>query len=262
VRRAAARVLGRVGRDAAPAVKELLAALRCDEFELRCEAVRTLGQVRAEPDTVVPALLDVLKDPAVVPRIEVVLALAAFAAEAKPAVPALVELAGHATDGQLRLAAVQALGAVGEGAKAAVPALGVILKDRAASTDLRTTAAVSLTRLGPSAKDAFPAMLEVLKDEKTPKELTRALGGMLADGFNGEGVLVLVQAAKEGTRAARVAAMQAIGSSGATRKVPAPLPKEVFDVLGEIAAKDPDEAVRAQATRTLQRIAGRQEKKP
>ena len=58
--------------------------------------------------------------------------------------------------------ALQALGAMGPAAKAAVPALTVALTDP--DTFLRREAAAALANIGPAAKAASPALMTALQD--------------------------------------------------------------------------------------------------
>ncbi len=255
VRRTSARVLGYFGNGAAPAVKELLAALKNQDDVLRYLAAASLGLIAAESEVVVPALVAALKDPVPMVRSYSTRALAAFGPAALSALPALVEVVENAkADADLRQAAVTTIGAIGERARAAVPTLAKLLSDRSAPTGLRGTSAEALTRLGPAANDALPAFLDVLKDETAPNELTRVLTVLLAENFREKGIPTLVRAAKEGARPARFAAIQALAAPASDKKIAEPPSKEVLDALMELAAKDADADIRAQATRSLKRL--------
>ena len=66
-------------------------------------------------------------------------------------------------DEETREIAASALGSIGPGDKAAVPALIQALKDR--DKDVRRAAARALRKFGPAAKAGVPALIEMLKDE-------------------------------------------------------------------------------------------------
>ncbi len=258
VRRASARALGLIGKVSVPAVTELLAALKADDFGLRSEAARALGKIGAEPAVVMPALIDLLRDPTHLVKLESIRSLAAFGPAAQPAVAVLVELTQQTkAEVELRQAAVDTLGAIGPKAKSAVPALAVILKDRTTPTGLRAVSAEAITRLEPTAKDALPAFRDVLRDEGTPQELTRVLVDLLATGFETPGLLMLAQVAKEAPRSVRITALQMLPTLGTIRMQPPPLPKEVIDIVKEIAEKEKDQVIRAQAARIMQRVEAR-----
>src|SRR5262249_6411175 len=75
-----------------------------------------------------------------------------------------------------------ALGGIGPGAKAAVPALLAIVKDKSNLSQVRYAAGVALGKIGPEARAAVPDLLEVLTDPKSDATLRAlavyALGGI------------------------------------------------------------------------------------
>jgi HEAT repeat protein len=84
-------------------------------------------------------------------------------ASAAPAVPALAG-ALKDPDPVVRMAAGEALAAVGPGAKAAVPDLIAACRAPGQTVHVRRAAAQALGAIGPAAKDALPALREVAAD--------------------------------------------------------------------------------------------------
>ena len=66
----------------------------------------------------------------------------------------------------VRLAAVQEIGAIGPEAKAAIPPLLLALK-RDPAEDVRTAAAEALGKMGPAAESAVRALSAALKEDKS-----------------------------------------------------------------------------------------------
>jgi HEAT repeat protein len=258
VRRAAANALGNFHVDGAPAVPELLAALRAEDFQLRASAAEALGLIHAEPARVVPALVAALKDPTDAVKLEASGALTNFGPNAKEAVRPLLDLLNRPTSAQVRREVIGAIGAVGRESKEAVGPLAEILKDSAQREDLRAVALTSLTQMKPVVKEAFPAILGVFKDDLTSSELHRTIAAHLAADLPEESPPLLAQGLKEGTKSAKMAIMGTVVNWGGRGKVESSaIPKEIHAAIKEIADKESDPAVKAQAERALQRLDGR-----
>jgi HEAT repeat protein len=247
----------------APTIDALAAALD-DEDDVVSEVLReTLVKV-GEP--AVPALVRTLKTGTARGR---TVALTVLAHVGPPAKRALPEVVGLVRDGRadvsLRNRAVQTLGVLGPGEKAAVAALLDVLKDDSDSlrataalnlasvapddpavvkglTDAlrdaghvqaRRSAAVALERLGPKAKDALPALLELLKSPDGDPELrcdvAAAVGAL---GREAEpAVPVLTELAKDAQQAPslRTAAAEGLGRLAASGAPTLPVLRELLD---------------------------------
>jgi len=181
VRRAAAKGLSEMGPDAKASAPALVSALKNDkDLFVRRFAAQALGDVGAEPKTAVPALSAVLKEEDKKELVEA--AVTSLGKMGPTAVPPLVDAlknkAGAAkkapkkgpvpTDPTafVRTKAAEALGNIGPGAKAAVPALIGALNDR----DIRTEAAIALGNIGPDAKDAVSALQGAAKAKGNKKD--------------------------------------------------------------------------------------------
>ena len=146
----------------AEGLKPLLNALRSPDLKTRTKAMMYVWESspRMGPDTIepmLPALTETVLDVDLNIRYMAILSLKNFGRASAPAVPALIKaldtFPGRTPPLQgperyyadVRWVAADALGAIGPGAKAAVPALTQALKD--ASPDVREAAAAALKRI-------------------------------------------------------------------------------------------------------------------
>ncbi len=121
----------------------------------------------------IPALCRGLADPDVKVRRGVALFLAAAGStwynqghtrlEIRPCLQALI-VAIQDRDGRVRELAAQAIGNIGSGAAAAVPALIKLLEDP--NEGSRNCACIGLRGIGPAAKDALPFLRKALSDPR------------------------------------------------------------------------------------------------
>lgn len=164
-RRAALETLEILGPDAVGATPELVTALGDQDKFVRWAAARTLGKLGPiTEDAVVPALALLLTDADLDVRQAAATALQRLGTAAKAAAPDLRRTVG-ATDAELRVAAIRALGAVsGPDVQAAIPDLTAALGD--ADARVRQVAAQALGSFGPVAGDAVPALRQALQDER------------------------------------------------------------------------------------------------
>jgi hypothetical protein len=162
IRLGAIDVLETLGSAAAPAVPDLVQALRDHDRFVRWAAARTLGKMGiTEPAIVVPSLARLLSDEDFDVRLSATAALDRFGPAAEAAVPDLVQ-ATKASDAEIREAAIRTLGGIGTGAQPAVPALAAALSDPDAR--VRQIAAEVLGRFGSLAASAEPALRRALDD--------------------------------------------------------------------------------------------------
>jgi len=87
--------------------------------------------------------------------------------------------------------------------------------------------------------------------------LHRSIAIHLVANLPEESAPVLAQALREGGKPARLAILSTVVNYGRSGKAEQPCPKEIHAAVKEIAEKDPDEAVKAQAQRALQRLDNR-----
>jgi len=172
VREHAARMLGRMGPEAAGAVPELIAMLGSSgdaHCVVRTYAIWALDRIGADPSQLVPALLPILEklrsdsaffisfgDP------DGVIASKVISNLGEAAVPALT-LALQDKDSPLRGGAALALRPMGPNAAGAVPALIGVLEDE--PWDVRRTAIITLGEIGPKAAAAVPVLRRLMLDE-------------------------------------------------------------------------------------------------
>jgi HEAT repeat protein len=186
VRSSAAEALGRIGAGTTEVVPTLMAALK--DRRLRWAAAEALGRLGATAKVAVPALVKLMEDS----NGRVQAALALWRIQQRP--EAIAALVAALKEDKSTFPA-RALGEIGSGAKAAVPALRQALKQKNAA--LRAAAAQALWRIsrdrqvievlldvlghwdggaqqtairtlgeiGPAAKAALPLLLPRMKDE-------------------------------------------------------------------------------------------------
>lgn len=165
----AAYALWFIGADARDAVRSLVEALtRNPDNRVRTFAAMTLGRIGPSDEAVVPSLISALKDPEV--RSGAAEGLAHIGSRALVVVPALIEAARiqDVRDAEravnMRIGVIRALGKFGAEAKAAVPFLAEIIRDRALAPALRQVAAETLGNIGPAAINVLPILTEAAED--------------------------------------------------------------------------------------------------
>jgi HEAT repeat protein len=137
---------------------ELIGALKSAEEAARLEAIDQLGVQGGE--AAAAPLTDLLKDPSAQVRAHAAAALGAIGNPAKSAVPALVELLKD-DDPVVRRQAVQAIAAIRPGPQVTVPLCIKLLEDADPGVRLRILSAIS--EAGPA---AVPGLIEALSNDK------------------------------------------------------------------------------------------------
>ena len=296
VRKDAAYTLGKLGPNAKIAIPLLIETLKDEKVDVREAAVYALGCIGQEAKTIVPALIDLLKDenfgvrktavsalgnigvaaiPAILNALKDEIGSSSLLGEEKPiekaarkifkrigsdAVPALVKAL---KDDTVRLAAIDALGFVGQEAKSALPALIEVLKCENADVlhatadalrkialergtvnliidilikalknknydNIRREAAFALSHFFPENRTAVPALTEALKDENV--NVRRNAAHSLVYMFHREETVipVLVEALKDEDVDVCITAMEDLGRIGSSAKVAVPILLELL----------------------------------
>ncbi len=182
VRSRAINAIQRMGKAAAPAGPDLVAALSDGDPLVRSAAARLIGDLAPDVVGAVPVLVGLFPDR------EAMRAVGEFKQKGAPAVPDLIELLSHA-DAAVRRQAVRTLGRIGKSALAALPAL-IELVQRDPEPSVREFAAAVLGEFEsimdsaderhPAASEILPALVKALGDSdgKVRLESVRALGRM------------------------------------------------------------------------------------
>lgn len=170
VRHGAARVLASFGPEAADAVPALGQALKDKDAKVRFFAAAALGEIGPKAEPAVPLLIEALKD-----KDQDVQAQAAgsLALVGPSATPALARALSDPEAVAIRPTLLYVLGQLGPDARAAVPALTDLLKDK--DPNVVRLAVLALGTLGPEAKGAVPTLKELLESKSTDVRLGAAL---------------------------------------------------------------------------------------
>lgn len=210
VRVAAARALGLVGKVAAPAAPDLIARLRADEEPVQCAAAEALGRIGDESG--VQPLAEALAHPTATVRAAAARALGAYGENARPAVPALVPLLRD-SDEDVRHAAGDALGRTGELPHEATAALveGLANPD----THVQVQTAEALAKIGETAAEAAPALAAALENgnELVRAKAAEALGKM-GETAAEAAVPTLIRALRDDDGWVSAVAAEALGEMG------------------------------------------------
>jgi HEAT repeat protein len=228
VREAAAAALGRMEGDAAKAVPDLTKALRDEQQSVRAAAAEALRRIAVDKEgakAVASSLSELellLKDEKADHLGRAQAALAIGQVGAPDGLPAVGTLSGVAADSKapadVRKAAAEALGRLGEGAGAAATRLGDLLTNQSVAPEVRRAAVEALDRFGAAAKPALPALKKAAgdNDKFICVIAMHALGRMgpdLGDEVK-DVVAVLLPHLNDQILEVRVAAIQALGAIG------------------------------------------------
>ena len=151
------RAIGSFGKDAAPAVADVTAALKDEDPSMRAAAAWALSQIGLNASGSIPMLAKALSDSN--PRVRGLsaVALREMGPGAAPAVSQLMVCVNDPVD-YVRAAAADALGAIGPGARVAVGMLAARLLVKNEQMMVLRSAAAALGDIGPDAKSALPAL--------------------------------------------------------------------------------------------------------
>ncbi len=221
----AAMVLEQIPEIAAPAVPELMEAIRSDEFALRDPASRALVGIGSRGASAVPELIEMLQDalqderfgdPSTRPARHVCFVLAAIG---EPAVAPLIELLQHENP-RVQTAALETIAAIGPDAKDAVPELARLVGG--SDGYLRTRALAGLAAVGPEARPALPVIKQRLDAGLSQAEEDALIRALVAVGP--PAVPILAKALGHSDSRVRATAAKALAELGpASRQALQPL---------------------------------------
>jgi HEAT repeat protein len=185
VRARAVNALDKMGKDAAPASGDLVAALADGDPLVRSATARVVGELAPDVPGAIPALVVLFPDR------EAIRAVSQFKEAGAPAVPRLTELLDHA-DEAVRRQAVRTLGKIGGPALPALPKLSALTTDDP-QAGVREQAAEAIGDLGPAAAASIPVLIKALHDEepRVRRDAVRSLGKL---GPAAKGALAAVKA--------------------------------------------------------------------
>jgi HEAT repeat protein len=170
VREVARRSLARIG---APAVNDVVAAMKSEDPGVRLAVAQALGAMGPEARASVGPLVELLKDKEDRIRVAAIVALGDIGPDSQGAVGPLVPLLIDRNE-DVRRASLEAFGRIGPQSAGAVPEIAKVLGDN----PLRLTAVRTLGLIGPNSGAAVPALLPLLKisDPETRRTVVEALG--------------------------------------------------------------------------------------
>jgi HEAT repeat protein len=209
---AAARCLGIIGSDAAPAVPDLALALHDPEIGLRWDAATALARIGKAS---VPALVEAMhaSDPNL--RHAAVFGLTEIGSESPQAVRALVDALGDSSE-PVRASAIRGLGNIG---KPIVPTLTEAMEK--GSEVARQAAGTALISACPLPRIVVPPFTKMLQDDspRLRESAARALGNACAG--TKRAIPELTRAADDTDEQVRAAAKEALDKIGSSETTPA-----------------------------------------
>jgi HEAT repeat protein len=257
VRAAAAGALGKLNPELArESVAVLAAALADPVSEVRGAAADSLRRLGKEAAPARSALEKLVQDRDADPlaRVQAAQALGRIAEPAS--LPVLRDtLADVKAPTDLRVAAAEALAALGPSAADAVPLLASVLTADDSDVGVRRAAVAALDALGIEARPAIPALKKAVKDrDKFVRCLAMHALGRIGTGLGAEAkdvVTVLLGALEDNVIEVRVAAVETFGNLG-----PAALGADADAVRKRLeeVAKDPRKEIRDAALNALEKL--------
>lgn len=179
-RQSAINVLGRIGKDAAPAAGRLIDFLDTDDEYLRRSVFKTLSKIGVSDEFTREKLRHFLTNGDLVDRFEAARALAACGEPSHEVVPKLMAVAldpyFNGSQGTYP-AMLDSIASIGP---AAIPELQEALKDQ--NPKVRRAAAAAVGKIGPAASTTVPRLIEMLDDARCWDAAAEALGGISTDG--------------------------------------------------------------------------------
>lgn len=245
VRYRGAKLLGRLGRKAAPAVPKLTELLNDKIPQVQTAAIEALAAIGPAAKAAVIELAKKLEAEDRVMAREAAQALQSIGPAAAPAAPALAK-ALDSDDSSLCIDAANALAAIGPEALPAIEAIAKHLGDTKAQREERIALLKAAAAIGPPAKDAIPAVTKLLSEKDTTTRVAAVETlGKIGSG-NADAVAKLGELLKDQRNtpfAVQAAVLHALAGMGAAGKAAANDVKTYQE-----QTKDPPSKVWASAT--------------
>ena len=214
IRVQARRGLAKLGKEAKPALADLVAAGKDGDKMVRKAVIDALIVFGPEAKNVVPIYSEALKDSDKELRKTALQALAKMGTESKSAVPAIRDLLKEA---EYRKDALATLGKLGPVAKDAVPAIGDLLKDKDIDKDQKLEIMTTLAGMGPDAAKAVPNLILLFEDREI--SFRRRVAETIAK-IGKPAVTPLVGALQDNSLLVRWGACDALGEIGPAARSP------------------------------------------
>jgi HEAT repeat protein len=172
VRTRAIEAMAKMGKDAAPAGPDLVAALADPDPLVRSGAARTIGGLAPDVPGAVSALVRCFPDR------DAIRAVAEYKQAGAEAVVGLIQMTRH-PDAAVRRQTVRTLGKIGPGALDALPDL-IALTTGDPEAGVREQSAEAIGEIGPAAAAGIPALVRALGDSnnRVRRDAVRSLGQM------------------------------------------------------------------------------------
>jgi HEAT repeat protein len=172
VRLRASETLGKMGKEAASAGADLVAAFNDNDPLVRAVAIRVVGDLAPDVPGAVTGLIHLF------PNVEAIRAVAKFKQAGAEAVPKLIELTKH-EDQSVRRQSVRALGKIGVPALSSLQNL-IALIETDPVAGVREQSAEAIGEIGPAAAEGIPVLVKALKDSDAMvrRDAVRSLGQM------------------------------------------------------------------------------------
>jgi HEAT repeat protein len=158
-------------------VEDLIAKLKDSDPDARRAAAKALAEAGGDAKAATPALVQALKDKDMFVRRFSAMALGEIGAEPKAALPGL-KVALNDQHKEVQEAAAMALGKMG---KDGVGPLVAVLKDASRETEVKRKAVEALGAIGSDARAAIPTLIDGLKAMGAPKKKGRNIDDVRAD---------------------------------------------------------------------------------
>ena len=215
----AAKELGELGPQAAPAIPTLIRAIKEGDGLLPAQAGFALGQIGKQA---VPALVEALSSKHHELQLQAIHALGLIGEDSRPAIPILLKLA-HADDEQLRSGSTESLSKIAAAKdEKVVESLIKLLDDKANS--VQSAAAKGLGRLVPGSERVSSSLVATLKNKDVHSdvrsEAAQSLGRLKI--VSDEAISALVEGLRSGDPNLQLGAATAFNHMGQAAKPAAP----------------------------------------
>jgi HEAT repeat protein len=151
------------GGNVKEAISALIQATKDENIDVRLKAIEALGNIGSDAKEATPAIINALKDEDKNLRLCAIDTLIKIG-EKEAVIPFLIKASTDQETG-IRVKAVNALGDIGAGAKAAVPVLIQMLKDK--DNSIVVSSINTLGKIGKDARSAVPVLIQIASKGET-----------------------------------------------------------------------------------------------